>query len=49
MRRVLSWIFNRTVLVLIGLVALSLLIWFGGDAIAVGGWIPLASTASRAA
>ncbi len=48
MRRIFSWIFNGTVLVLLGLIALALLIWFGGDAISIGGWVPLESPAVRA-
>ena len=41
MRRLFSWLFNRTSLALLGLAILAILIWFGGDLIAIGGWIPL--------
>ncbi len=45
--RFLSFIFNRTTLVLVGLVAISLIIWFIGPLIAIGSVVPLESEAAR--
>jgi type VI secretion system protein ImpL len=47
MRRIFSFIFNRTTLVLVGLVAISLIIWFVGPAIAIGSVVPLESEIVR--
>ena len=47
MSRVLSALFNRTTLVLVGLVAISLIVWFIGPAVAIGSVVPLESAAAR--
>jgi type VI secretion system protein ImpL len=47
MGRVFSWMFNGTVLVLLGLVALALVIWFVGPLVAIGSWEPLESVLVR--
>ncbi|MEO8751278.1 MAG: type VI secretion system membrane subunit TssM [Casimicrobiaceae bacterium] len=47
MRRFFSLIFNRTLLVLLGLVALALIIWFVGPIVAIGSWQPLESELVR--
>ena len=38
---------SRTAILIIGFLALSLLIWFGGPLIAVADYVPLAGVASR--
>src|SRR5215207_10993678 len=47
MRRIFSFVFNRTTLVLVGLVAISLIIWFIGPVISIGSVVPLESEAAR--
>lgn len=47
MGRIFSWIFNGTVLVLIGLVALALILWFVGPLVAIGTWQPFESVEVR--
>ena len=47
MSRFFSWIFNRTVLVLLGLICLAALIWFIGPLIAIGSYKPLESSTVR--
>jgi len=46
-RMLFGWLGNRWVFSIIGLLLLSLLIWFVGPLIAIGGWEPLASTEAR--
>jgi type VI secretion system protein ImpL len=47
MSRIFSFVFNRTTLVLVGLVAISLIIWFIGPLISIGSFVPLESEAVR--
>jgi type VI secretion system protein ImpL len=47
MGRIFSFVFNRTTLVLVGLVAISLIVWFIGPLISIGAFVPLESEAVR--
>src|SRR5436309_15176031 len=47
MRRLFSWMFNRTFLALLGLAIVAVLIWFVGPLISIGAWRPLDSLAER--
>ena len=47
MKKLLRLLFNRWVLIALGLLALALLIWFGGPLLAFAGYVPLASTMVR--
>jgi type VI secretion system protein ImpL len=47
MKKLLGLLFNRGVLIALGLLALALLIWFGGPLLAFAGYVPLASPAVR--
>ncbi|PAU82139.1 type VI secretion system membrane subunit TssM [Halovibrio salipaludis] len=47
MRSLGKWITLRGVLISLAVVALLLLIWFGGPLVAIAGWTPLGSVASR--
>jgi type VI secretion system protein ImpL len=46
-RRIASWLFNRYMLELLGLVALSLLIWFVGPLVFIQPYQPLGSPTVR--
>ena len=45
--RIFGFVFNRTTLVLVGLIAISLIIWFFGPAVSIGSVVPLESEAAR--
>ncbi|MET0204952.1 MAG: type VI secretion system membrane subunit TssM, partial [Casimicrobiaceae bacterium] len=45
--RIFSSVFNRTTLVLVGLIAISLIIWFIGPLVSIGSFVPLESEAVR--
>jgi type VI secretion system protein ImpL len=45
--RIFSYVFNRTTLVLVGLIAISLIIWFIGPLVSIGSFVPLESEAVR--
>lgn len=47
MKKLLGLIFNRTVMVILGLIALSLIVWFVGPLIAIADFRPLESTTVR--
>jgi type VI secretion system protein ImpL len=47
MGRVFSFFFNRTTLVLVGLIAISLIIWFVGPLVSIGSFVPLESELVR--
>ncbi|WKB53797.1 type VI secretion system membrane subunit TssM [Eleftheria terrae] len=49
MKKVLGWIFNRWVMLALGLLALSLVIWIVGPLVSIGDWRPLDSLWSRLA
>ncbi|HUL65765.1 MAG TPA: type VI secretion system membrane subunit TssM [Burkholderiaceae bacterium] len=48
MTKLLRWIVNRWVLAALGLLALGLLIWFGGPLLAIADYRPLSSEGARA-
>ena len=47
MKRLLSWLLNPWLLAALGLLALSLVIWYVGPYIAIAGFVPLASETVR--
>jgi type VI secretion system protein ImpL len=47
MGRIFSFFFNRTTLVLVGLVAISLIVWFIGPLVSIGSFVPLESEVVR--
>jgi len=47
MKKILAIISNRWVTTILGLLSISVLIWFAGPLIALAGWIPLESQISR--
>ncbi len=47
MRRLFSFLFNPTLLLVIGAICLALLVWFGGPLIAIAQWHPLESSVAR--
>jgi type VI secretion system protein ImpL len=46
-KKVLGWIFNRWTMTAVGLIAISLVIWYGGPLLALGEYRPLESSTAR--
>ncbi len=47
MKKLLGWIFNRWTMTVAGLIAISLVIWYGGPLLALGEYRPLESSTAR--
>lgn len=47
MKKILGWLFNRWTMAALGLLLISLIIWFGGQLLALGDYRPFESTTAR--
>jgi type VI secretion system protein ImpL len=47
MKKILGWIFNRWTMAIFGLLAISLVIWYGGPLLALGEYRPLETSTAR--